>query len=169
MQFCPQCGRVVSGSVTELQLNEEQREVKESLVHSRRTLILFLLAIYSFPVTITSIFVLLDCSSVSSMIWSSSEVQDWLITHKLNYTLEGIQNYVTYAAICSLLSGILALISLLLVYFRKYWVGAVITCFLAAIFWFWSVIGMIVGFLVAWVILDSKSIFQPDPKPEKTE
>jgi predicted PurR-regulated permease PerM len=163
MQFCPQCGMVVAGSAADEDFKEKQEEFRQIISNSRRNWLIFLLSIYAIPVIIMAIVALVDASATASAVWSSSEFQDWLHSHNLNYTQQDIQNYITYAAALGLGSGICALISLIFVYLRKAWIIAVIACFAAAILCFWSVFGIIIGFMVAFMIFGSKDLFQAQP------
>ena len=160
MQFCPQCGKVVSGSAADVEYKEEQKKINSIIRESRRNWLIFLLTIYAIPVIIAALIVLFDASSTASAVWSSTEFQDWLASHHYNYTQNDIQNYITYAGYLALASGICAAISLVFVCLRKQWLIAVIACFAAAIFCFWSIFGIIIGFLVAWMIMGSKDLFE---------
>ena len=163
MQFCPQCGLVVSGSAADEEFKEREKKIGEILLESRRNWLVFLLAIYAIPAIIASIISLVDAPSAAASIFQSDAFQTWLTDHGLHYTQADIQNFITTGAAMSLLSGICASVSLLCVYTRKRWIVAVITCFAAAILCFWSVFGIIIGFLVAWMVMGSKDIFLDQP------
>lgn len=167
MQFCPQCGMVVSGSAAEEEIIEEQKQFRSFVLESRRTWLVFLLAVYAIPVIIMAVFALVDASSTASAIWSSSEFQDWIATHHLNLTEQDVKNYLTYAAAMGLASGICALISLIFVYLKKKWLIAFIACFAAAILCFWSIFGIIIGFMVAFMIYGSRELFEDQPAAEE--
>jgi hypothetical protein len=167
MQFCPQCGKVVSGSLADEEFKEAQKEISVAMSYARRNWLIFLLGIYAIPIIIAAIIVLIEASSTASAIWSSTEFQDWLKTHSYNYTEADIKNAITYAAGMALGSGICAAVSLAMVYLRKHWAVAVAACILAAVLCFWSIFGMIIGFLVAWLIIGSRDLFEePEPEPE---
>ena len=167
MQFCPQCGMVVSGSAADEEFKEKQKEFRSFVLESRRTWLVFLLAVYAIPVIVASIIALVDASSTASAIWASSEFQDWIHSHSLNITEQDVKNYITYAAATGLASGLCALISLIFVYLRKKWIIAFIACFAAAILCFWSVFGIIIGFMVAFMIYGSREIFEDQPVAEE--
>ena len=164
MQFCPQCGMVVSGSAADEDFKEKQKEFNFLVLNARRNWLIFLLSVYAIPVIILSIIALADASSTASAVWSSSEFQDWIKSHGYNYTLQDVQNFITYAAALALGSGICALISLIFVYLKKMWIIAVVACFAAAILCFWSIIGIIIGFMVAFMIFGSKDLFEDQPE-----
>ncbi len=160
MQFCPKCGKVVSGSDADADMKENMQEMIKVATEMRRTWLLFLLFVYAIPVTISGIISLADATAVSNAIWSSDSFQSWLSSRGFNWTLSDVQNYVTYASALTLASGICALLSGILVYKRKLWIASVILCLLAAIFCFWSIFGMLIGFLVTWLIIDAKPLFE---------
>ena len=165
MQFCPQCGEIVSGSATEEEMKEKQKEFYGIMLYARRNWLIFLLAIYAIPVIVFALIALLDASSTASAIWSSTEFQEWIRSHGFNYSQQDIQNYITYASGLALASGICAAISLACVYMRKKWIIAVAACLAASILCFWSIFGIIIGFLVTWMIVGSKDIFEENPEP----
>ncbi len=160
MQFCPQCGKVISGSAAEASLKDQEKEINSLVLMARRNWLIFLLAIYAIPVIIISAIALFEASSMASAIWASDEFRDWMQSHGFDFTQQNIQNYLTYAAGLGLGSGISAMISLICVYMRKMWIIAVITCLAATILCFWSIIGIIIGFLVTWMIIGSRDIFE---------
>ncbi len=163
MQFCPQCGLVVSGSATEAEFKEQQKEFTEAVRFARRNWLIFLLAIYAIPVIVFSLYTLLDSSNIADSVWASDEFQKWITSHGYNYTLDDIKNYITYAAGLALASGLCATVSLVMIILRKYWIIAVIACFIAAFLCFWSIFGIIIGILVAWMIMGAKDIFEDQP------
>ena len=55
MQFCPQCGVVVSGSAADEQYKETEKEIRGIMIQSRRNWLIFFLAIYAIPVIIAAI------------------------------------------------------------------------------------------------------------------
>jgi len=163
MQYCPQCGMVISGSAADEEFKERQKEFLSVLTESRRLWLLFFLAIYAIPVIIFSIATLVDASAIANSVWSSTEFQQWLSSHGYQFTLADVQNYITYAAAMALISGICAMISLVCVYIRKYWLVAVATCAAASILCFWSIFGLIAGILVTWMIIGSRELFEETP------
>ena len=169
MQFCPQCGKVVSGSAADERFKEDEKELRGLINQSRRNWLLFFLAIYAIPVIILTIIALVDAPNTANAIWKNESFQQWIIDHKLDITLSDVKNYITWAAAMGLVSGLCAGVSLVCVYLRKKWLIAVIACFIAAVLSVWSFFGIIIGFLVGWMIITSKEIFEDQPEPEKTE
>ena len=170
MQFCPKCGRVVAGSETEQEFKEAEKQVSVAMAFARRNWLIFLLGIYAIPIIIAAIIVLVDASSTASAVWSSTEFQDWMKSHSYTFTEADIKNAITSAGAMALVSGIAAAVSLVFVYKRKNWTIAVIACLIASILCFWSIFGMIIGFLVTWLIISSKDIFEmPEPEPVAEE
>jgi predicted nucleic acid-binding Zn ribbon protein len=167
MQFCPQCGLVVSGSATDEEFKEARKQFGLAILESRRIWLIFLLAIYAIPVIISAIWALADASNIANAVWESDSFQKWIEAHGYSYTKADIQNYITYAAGMGLASGIFAAISLVCVYIRKYWIVAVIGCLMASVLCFWSFFGIIIGFLVTWMIFCSKEVFEANPDPEE--
>ncbi len=163
MQFCPQCGMVVSGSAADEEFKEKQKEFIAILSESRRIWLMFFLAIYAVPVLIISIATLVDASAIANSIWSSTEFQEWISSHGYHITQADVQNYVTYAGSMALASGICALISLICLKVKKYWLVAVATCAAASVLCFWSIFGFIIGILVTWIIITSKELFEETP------
>ena len=98
MQFCPQCGKVVSGSAADEQFKEQEQEIQAIVNQSRRNWLLFLLAIYAIPAIIASIIALVDASATANSIWSNQSFQTWLSDHGLKWTKGDIQNYITWCA-----------------------------------------------------------------------
>ncbi len=160
MQFCPKCGKVVSGSEADADMKENMEEMIKVATEMRRTWLLFLLFVYAIPITISGIIALADASTVTDAIWKSDSFQSWLSSRGFNWTHDDILNYVKYASALMLASGICALLSGILVYKRKLWIASVILCLLAAIFCFWSIFGMLIGFLVTWMLVDAKPLFE---------
>ena len=160
MQFCPKCGKVVSGSEADADMKENMEEMMKMATEMRRTWLLFLLFVYAIPITISGIISLADATNVASAIWSNDSFQSWMSSHNYHWSEVDIKNYVTYASALMLASGICALLSGILVYKKKLWIGAVVLCLLAAIFCFWSIFGMLIGFLVTWLIVDAKPLFE---------
>ena len=169
MQFCPQCGKVVSGSAADKEMKEMEGQIDAYLLESKRIWLMFFLAVYIIPVLIFSIFTLIDASNIASTVWSSEEFQKWIHTHGLNYDQSDIQNYITTAAGLALASGICAAVSLVCLKIRKYWIVSVVACIIAAMLCFWSVFGIIIGFLVAWMIIGAKDVFDDQPKAVQEE
>ncbi len=160
MQFCPQCGMVVSGSEADEEFKEKQKEFYQLMLGARRSWLIFFLAIYAIPVIIASIIAIVDASATANAIWASDEFQSWIQSHGYSYTLQDVQNYVTYAGCLALGSGICAMVSLIFVYMKKMWIVAVVACLAASILCFWSIFGIIIGFLVTWMIIGSKELFE---------
>lgn len=160
MQFCPQCGRVVSGSEAEAEFKEQLGNAQSAANDMRRTWLMFFLLVYAIPVIIAGIYALVDSSSLADTVWSSSEFQSWIDSHDLNYTVDDVQTYILAAAALVTLSGVCAVGSCVLIYKKQRWSIAVILCCAAAILCFWSIFGMIIGFLMTWLIADSKDLFE---------
>ena len=169
MQFCPQCGMVVSGSAAEQEFEEKRRQFSLAVNEGRRMWLVFIMAIYAIPVIIAAAWSLMDASSIASTIWSSDEFQKWISSHGYSFTEADIKNYITYASALGLGSGICALMSLIMIYLRKFWFVAVIACFIAAFLCFWSIFGMIIGLLVGWMIFTSKDLFVSNPEAIEEE
>ena len=163
MQFCPQCGKVVSGSAADDDMKEQQKELLVAMRDSRRLWLMLILGVFAIPAIVAGLITFADTDVIAKTIWSSTEFQQWMTSRGLNYTQADVENYVTYAAALILASGICATISMVLVYLKKMWIVAVITCFAAAIMCFWSVFGMIIGFFVGFMVLNSKDIFDDLP------
>lgn len=163
MQFCPQCGTVVSGSAADEEFKERQEEFKALVLNTRRNWLIFLLAVYAIPVIIAGIIALVDAASTASAIWSSTEFQNWITTHSIHMTQQDLQNYITGVSAMSLVSGICAMVSLVCIYRKKMWIVAVIACFAAAFLCCWSIFGMIIGFMVAFMIVGSRDAFEDQP------
>ncbi len=160
MQFCPQCGCVVSGSAADEEFKEREKEISAVMLSVRRNWLVFFLAIYAIPVIIASVFTLIDSTAIANAIWDSTEFQNWIASHGFNYDVDDIKNYITVAGALALVSGLCAVVSLVCVFKKKKWVIAVGACVLAAILCFWSVFGIIIGFIVAWLIAGSKDLFE---------
>lgn len=167
MQFCPQCGKVIKGSAADEEFQEQVSKFNEAMAISRRNWLIFLLAIYAIPVIISTIIALVDAGSIANSIFKSDSFQQWLVDHHYNYTVDDVKGYITTAAGLGLASGILAAVSCFCVAKRKYWVVAFVTCFIAAALSFWSIFGIIIGFLVGWLIVSSKDLFTEDPAIKK--
>ncbi len=163
MQFCPQCGKVVSGSDADLNMKVQQEEFVTTMREGQRMWLVFVLGIFAIPAIIAGIFALVDAGNLADAIWSSSEFQSWISSHGYNFTLDDVRNYVTYAACLVMASGACALGCMILVYLRKMWLVATVLCFMAAILCFWSVFGMLIGFLVGWTVFSSKDLFDDVP------
>ncbi len=167
MQFCPQCGKVISGSAADEEMKKQEKEFGEYISLARRNWLIFVLAIYAIPAIVVGLIALIDAPSSASAIWSSTEFQEWIRSHGITITLADLQSYITYAASLTLGSGVCAMISLILIFLKKLWIIAVATCMMAAILCFWSIFGMFIGFLVTWMIIGAKDIFEE--KPEAAE
>jgi len=163
MQFCPQCGKVVSGSASDKDMKQQEKEFIATMNEGRRMWLVFIVGIYAIPALILGIFALLDAGNIANMIWSDTEFQKWITTHGYKYTLSDIQNYVTYATALMTASGACALGTMVLLYLRKMWIAAVILCFIAAFLCFWSIFGVILGIFVAWTIFESRDVFEDAP------
>lgn len=164
MQFCPQCGKVVSGSAADQEIQEQSKEFMAVLLESKRIWLMFFLAVYIIPVLIAAIFTLADASNIAASVWASDEFQKWITSHGFNYTQSDIQNYITYAGAMALVSGLSAGVSFFCIYKRRFWIVAVVACILAAILCFWSVFGLIIGFIVAWMIIGARDLFVDQPQ-----
>ncbi|MBO4551961.1 MAG: zinc ribbon domain-containing protein [Candidatus Methanomethylophilaceae archaeon] len=163
MQFCPRCGTVVAGSAADEEFKERQEEFKTLVLNTRRNWLIFLLAVYAIPVIIAGIIALVDAASTASTIWASTEFQKWISTHSITITQQDLQNIITGTAAMSLVSGICAMVSLVCTYRKKMWIVAVIACFAAAFLCCWSIFGMIIGFMVAFMIVGSRDAFEDQP------
>ena len=164
MQFCPQCGKVVSGSAADQEIQEQSKEFMAVLLESKRIWLMFFLAVYIIPVLIAAIFTLADASNIAASVWASDEFQKWITSHGFNYTQSDIQNYITYAGAMALVSGLSAGVSFFCIYNRRFWIVAVVACILAAILCFWSIFGLIIGFIVAWMIIGARDLFVDQPQ-----
>ena len=170
MQFCPQCGKVVSGSAADEEFKEAQKEISVAMLYVRRNWLLFLLGVYAIPIIIAAIIALVDASNTASTIWASDAFQEWMKSHSYSFTEADIKNAITSGAAMALASGICAAVSFAFVYMRKHWAVAVGACILAAVLCFWSIFGMLIGFLVAWLIIGSRDIFEaPESEPVAEE
>ncbi len=163
MQFCPQCGKVVSGSDADVNMKVQQEEFNSVMKEGHRMWLVLVLGVYAIPALVAGIIALADAGNLADAIWASSEFQSWLKTHGLTYTLADVKNYLTYAAYLTIASGGCALACMILVYLRKMWLIATILCFVAAFLCFWSVFGMLLGFIVGWTVFSSKYVFDDVP------
>ncbi len=159
MQFCPQCGKVVSGSAADAEMKENMQEMAEVAIQMRRKWLTFLLFVYAIPVVIAGIIALADASAVTDAVWSSDEFQSWISSHGYDFSKDDVSTYITWASVFILLSGLCALGSGVLVYRKRKWIAAVILCLVASMLCFWSVFGLIIGFLVTWMLIDAKPLF----------
>ncbi|MBR2255539.1 MAG: zinc-ribbon domain-containing protein [Candidatus Methanomethylophilaceae archaeon] len=169
MQFCPQCGAVVSGSEADQRTKEMMGEYREIMTENRRLWLLMLLGVYSIPVIVSAIIILVDAGNLASAVFGNDNFQNWIHSHDLHYTESDIKNYITIAGATGLVSGICVFVSFILTYKRTLWIVAVATCILGAVFCFWSVFGIIIGFLVSWLIIGSKDLYVNDPKMAGTQ
>jgi hypothetical protein len=156
---------VISGSAAEEEFKEREKEFVTFLGESRRIWLMFFLAIYAIPAIIFASIALMDAASTANTIWSSTEFQQWIADHHYQITLTDVQNYITYLSSMGLISGICALVSLICLQIRKYWLVAVIACAAATILCVWSIFGFIIGFIVTWMIATSKPIFEEYTEP----
>lgn len=160
MQFCPQCGKVVYGSDAEAQFKAAESNVESTVKDIRRTWLMFFLLIYAVPVILAGIYALVDSSALANSVWESNSFQSWIDDHNLNYSHSDVEMYILVIGALVLVSGICALGSSILVYKKQKWLYAVILCLVASLLCFWSIFGMIMGFLVTWLIVDSKDLFE---------
>jgi hypothetical protein len=162
MQFCPQCGKVVKGSDAESEIVARQEEFNTAVREGHRNWLIFIISIYAMPVIILGVMGIMEASSLAHTVYFSEEFQDWISSHGYAFTLADVENYLTYAAALILGSGICAMITVVCLAIRKMWIVAVIACLISAMLCFWSVIGLVIGLLVAWQIFGSKDIFTED-------
>ena len=159
MQFCPQCGRVVSGSETEEEYRQKAVEVEQFLAESRFNWVIFALAIYAIPTTIAGLLLLIDAGAMADTVWSNADFQNWVISHDYDITVDSVKNYITIVAGLCLASGLCALVSMACVIRRKMWKIAVIACAAAAVLCCWSLFGIFIGLLMAWFVYSLKEMF----------
>ena len=172
MQFCPQCGLVIKGSAADEEMQERYKQIDVAVSYARRNWLIFLLAVYAIPATIAGIIILVNAGATADSIWASDAFQEWIKSKGYNYTVDDIKNFITYAGAMELVSGLCAAASLACVCMRKYWIVAIITCLVASILCFWSIFGMIIGFIVTWMIFDSRDLFidqHPEREPVQEE
>jgi len=163
-QFCQYCGETVIGSPADLHRKEQAKEFDNMVKESRRTWLLFLLAIYAIPAAIISAYILADTSAIANTIWGYNDMQEWYASHP-DVTLDTVKTYVMAVGAMVAASSICAIISLICCYLRKYWIVAVVTCFLASLLCIFSIFGMIVGLFVSWMIMAAKDSFTDTKKP----
>ena len=163
MQFCPKCGTVISGSAAEEQMIQDQQEAYMQYHESRMNLIMFLLAIYSIPVLLMGIIILIDAEMAANTIWASDEFQNWIINHPdIDVNVADIKDCFTALGTMCTLSGVAGVISLICILARKYWIVATVACFISTLLCIWSVFGFIIGFFVSMMILSGKDYFYKD-------
>lgn len=158
-KFCPECGSIVEGTEFEKQRTKEMNDmVRENGFNTVK----FLLTIYAIPIIIIGIIDIVNASANANALWSNQSFQEWLKTQTLfkGLTLATLTDYFTYLGYLAVISGIGAAVSLVFVTIRRYWLFAVIGCMVAAIFCFWSIFGLFIGFFVTWMILDLKPFFE---------
>ena len=161
MQFCPQCGRVVAGSEADEEFKQRSAEIENILKESRMNWLVFALAVYAIPATISTLIALVDAGAIANTIWSNDDFQNWIIHHGYtDLTVENVKNYILIVSGLGLASGLLALLSMFCVIKRKMWKVAVFACLAAAILCSWSLFGVFAGLLVTWLIYSVKDSFQ---------
>ena len=159
MQFCPYCGKVISGTEAAEDLAKKRKEFESLIQEGRRNWLIFLLAIYAIPVICIGLFYLFDAGTVAESLFKSDEFKHWMESHGYDFSVDDLITYITAASSMAIISGACAVASLICILKRRMWVIAVGACFAAALLCFWSIFGIIIGFLVAWMIFGSKDIF----------
>jgi hypothetical protein len=167
MQFCPYCGKVVAGTDADARQKEMASEFQTVMKESRKAWLSFALGIYAMPIIIIAIIALIDAGNTASTIWNNADFQNWNAAHNQSITLDELKNYVTYLGVIALSSGILALISFFLIYKGQKRMIAFVCCLIAAFLCFWSIFGLFIGVLVAWMILGAKDLFDDETESIK--
>lgn len=157
-QYCQQCGEPVAGSSAEQQRQKMYQEYDEMVKEGRMTWIMFLLIIYAVPALIMAIWVLCDTSALANSIWTNADFQTWFQEHT-DVTLDTIKTYISTMGYMILISAVCACVSTICVIKRNWWMIAVVTCFIAAIFCIGSIFGMLIGILVGWMIYSARDSF----------
>lgn len=167
MQFCPYCGKVVTGSDADARQKEMASEFQTVMKESRRSSLSFALGIYAMPIIVIAILAIIDAGNTASTIWGNADFQNWNDAHNQIFSPDDLKSYVTYLAVIALASGILAFISFFLVYKGQKRMIAFVCCLIAAFLCFWSIFGLFIGILVAWMILGAKDIFDDEAESIK--
>jgi len=167
-QYCQQCGSPIAGSDAEKQRDDMYKEYDNAVKDARMTWLTFLLVIYAVPAIIWAAWALMDMTAITNTIWNNTEFQSWLASHS-TVTIDTVRTYVTAIAYMILASGVLTAVSLVCVVKRKWWMVAVITCFIAAFLCIGSIFGMLIGILVGWMIYSAKDSFTDVPKDADKE
>lgn len=105
MQFCPRCGKVVSGSAADEEMKKNEKLFFAEMVEAKRNMLVFIIAIYAIPAIIAGIISLFDAPSLANSIWANESFQRWIADHGFKFDLNDVRNYLTYGAALTLASG----------------------------------------------------------------
>lgn len=152
--FCPYCGSTLGDAPPQTQQGTAPAN------DGHRVLIILLLGIYAVPTIVLSAMFLFSANSMADTIWNDSGFQDWIKSAGIDLTLGQIKSYIVMVGGLGLAGGLCAFLSMMFVILRKYWILAVVLCLAATLLSAWSIIGLIIGIIVTWMIYRSRPSFE---------
>jgi hypothetical protein len=165
-QFCPKCGKAVEGRDAATKEKQQIAQFQNAINESRIGWLVFLLAIYSIPAIIIGLYYAIDPSAMANAAWNNESIKQWLIDNNITY--DQLVNYFRYFGYIIIASGAMVLVSLICTWKRTAWKIAFIACMIGSFLCFFSIFGIIIGLLVAWMIYGTKDLYVNDKSISKT-
>lgn len=156
-QFCRHCGAIVTGTPADEARKNDFKRMEEAANEGRITLITFLIAIYAIPAFIFAIYAVFNIDHITNSLWNDDAIHKVFIEN--NITQSMVHDAVTAISYMMLVSGLAAVASGVLCFLRRYWLVAVVCCFIAAVLCVWSIFGAIIGIFVGWFLISAKPSF----------
>lgn len=136
-----------------------QAEAQEATRRSARTRLLILVLVYAVPAIVSGIALMISSASLADEIWADPGFRQMMDDYGLVSSRDDVLEVVRYASKMTVISGACAAACAMLVHLGRFRMLATICCGAAALFCFWSVIGMVFGLFMTWRVFRSRPLF----------
>ncbi len=156
VKFCPKCGTRVPGRSPE-QVVAEKESIRSAL-YSRLQWSGILALIVGLPLLFIGIYILVDINEILNFLitdpYTSALIKEYGLSE------EELRSIVTYAGNIAIVSGVCNVLSAILCFIRRYYILAIILCFVGAITAISGFFMLLIGLLAFWFMLSSKLAFK---------
>lgn len=155
VQFCPSCGAELKKQA-EVVAAAQAKPAKD--LDGRRSLVLFLLAAYAIPVCIVSVVIVAMGGQMADIIWENADARQAMIDAGYA-TKQALIDALTLSGGLMLASGACVAVSFFMTLIRKMWILALILCVAGSILSYSSIIGLVIGLIVSYLVYTLKPTF----------
>lgn len=155
--FCPSCGKSISDMYSETGACSTKEHCNNSLTN-KMNFLAALMIIYAAPAILLGAYLFIDATSLTDVLWNNAEFQQILIDMNISY--DSLLESFKLTGIMTLVSGVFVAISFVVTLKRISWKIAVITCVIGSILAYSTIIGLVIGLVIAFMLYNARSYYK---------
>lgn len=155
--FCPECGApVAGGSVVQSVRNEINDSCERKAMTERLMWVSIFLGIFVLFSVVIGAYCAFDVDAIMEALKSDPDVWSEVLTQ---FTETQVRSSLVLVGYYVLLAGVVGAVSLVLCVTKRHWIVALVTCVAASIIMLPTVLGLMIGLIVSYLLYTAKPAF----------